>query len=316
MRHIKRLKIILVGAAWLAGSCSPAVYKEGIGDFSKSVEKASLTFNTLRAQEEEATAEIDGPVIRRGPTSNLVVNTDCELGKPEICGLFYKGAAFPQEKSGPNTAKLMKLLSSYAKGLATIANSKDADAVNEAANKVSAALGSLAKAVSKNSDKLSANVDFVEGAFKWLFGVYVDQKRVNTLAQAITTADPLIKSTGTVLAAQLPTFVKIIMNNKKARLDHGLELLDGNLAQLKKGGKNAPASADILKLIQALASESRSLRALAATTPVIAVDKMVEAHAALEKALTDGATDFDVVFARISEFADQIEKLGKALKSP
>ena len=199
-------------------------------------------------------------------------------------------------------------MTDYAKSLATIAGSKDADAVNEAAGKASSAIGSLATSVGKASSQVTAGVGFLDTAFKWIVGAYVDQKRYNALRNAVTEAAPLVVSAGDVLKIQVPKFIKIILKSRVDRLDHGIERLD-------QTGATALQPHEKLTLMKALAEESRSLRALAAAKPKSVITKLVEAHSGLKKALEDESGQAETVFKRISEFADQVEKLRKAVKA-
>lgn len=298
------LLVVTVGV----GGCSPAVYKDEIGEFAKAMTKTRTAYEQLRTEEQDAAVETDARGVLAGG-GNFRTLDSCTIEKPDSCGIVIDDSsrAYPREKAGPDIAKLLKLMTEYADGLAKIAGSKEADAVNEAAAGVSAAIKRLAKAAaSKSGSDVSAQVGFLEGGFKWLVGVYVDEKRYNALKSAVTTADPAFKDAGKALGMVMPLLVKSVISSKTARLQHGVQALDeaGKMSREEK-----------LALAKALADESRTLRAFAAQKPTTVVDKMVKAHGKLAKALEEGKGSTEAVFKWIREFADQVDALLKAVKA-
>ena len=297
------LLVVTVGV----GGCSPAVYKDEIGEFAKAMTKTRTAYEQLRTEEQDAAVETDARGVLAGGGEFRTLDS-CTIGKPDSCGIVIviddSSRAYPREKAGPDIAKLLKLMTEYADGLAKIAGAKEADAVNEAAAGVSAAIKRLVEAVaSKSGSDVSAQVGFLESGFKWLVGVYVDEKRYNALKSAVTTADPAFKDAGIALGKVIPLLVRSVISSKTARLQHGVQALDeaGNMSCEER-----------LALAKALADESRTLRAFAAQNLTTVVDKMVKAHGELAKALEEGKGSTEAVFKWIREFADQVDALLKA----
>ena len=315
------LLVVTVGV----GGCSPAVYKDEIGEFAKAMTKTRTAYEQLRTEEQDAAVETDARGVLAGGGEFRTLDS-CTIGKPDSCGIVIviddSSRAYPREKAGPDIAKLLKLMTEYADGLAKIAGAKEADAVNEAAAGVSAAIKRLVEAVaSKSGSDVSAQVGFLESGFKWLVGVYVDEKRYNALKSAVTTADPAFKDAGIALGKVIPLLVRSVISSKTARLQHGVQALDeaGNMSceerlALAKALDEAGnmSCEERLALAKALADESRTLRAFAAQNLTTVVDKMVKAHGELAKALEEGKGSTEAVFKWIREFADQVDALLKA----
>lgn len=313
MRPPYSVTALLFGVMLLGAACSPNVYKQEIGDFAKAMKKTQSVFEELRKQDYEARIEVVTRDFLGDPSAKLKPVLNCPNVDPKQCGLvmtFKDGTKlpFPEEKNTPKISEILGQMVAYAEGLASVAGSDDADAVNEAAGKLSLAIGQLAKAVQKSSKKVDASVGFLESAFKWIVGAYVDQKRYRTLQNAVSVAYPLVTAAGKELKKVVKKFFNRVTDNKK----NSLENRAGDLRRPDFGDLNR---VEKWALAKALAEESRTLRVLTQQKPENLIDKMVEAHTALKEALEDESKQAEVVFAQIQAFADLVEALSKALKA-
>jgi|GEM_PF-5090326 len=351
MRYQNRLSVLPRSGALavllvLGSACSPAVYKEEIGELAAAIEKTETTFAELRTQEHEATIEVNARYFLSFANAQLNINYDCARGVRQPCGLVMVTGdgtrVFPDETIGQEATKLLAQLTKYAKGLEAIAiaGAEDAEAVNEAAGKAGTAISGLASAVGGSSDIVTARVGAVESVFKWLVGAYVDQKRYNALRDAINKADPLVKRAGASLREEMVLFWTLAGKSKVDRLDVGIEDLGRKAVVASSSGAATPSGSGAMMqatngagkasdaevqhelreherfaLLKELAAESDSLQAWNAADPGVLVDKLVAAHSDLAEAINDPTEQAEAVFKSLGDFAEQIEKIRDALKS-
>ena len=313
---------LLCGVALFAAACSPNVYKQEIAEFSKAMKKTQETFEELRTQDYETKIERVGYALASNPKVKLIRNPACTSEKPENCGLVLHGIGkdtdFPVEKKAPELSKLLGQMVKYAEALATVAGSENADAVTEAAGKLGAAIKALPAAAKKSSGKVDASLGFLESAFKWIAGAYVDQKRYRALKSSVVWAHLRVVEAGKNLKISILEFFTKAIESKGNRLRKGYECLSGVYCpDLTRAEKVA--------MVKTLAEESRTLRALVKLRPTFEgpakkepdnlVDQMVVAHLELTKALMDESNQAEAVFDQIKAFADLVGELSKALKA-
>lgn len=297
----------------LAG-CSTASYQKQTSKLAEGMSAARDSFQTLSEEDRkslishETRASLNDGRMLETPRGEC---SAAKAGKPTFDCLprtydrkTGKAVPFVHTAVAPKGLKLSKVVATYGETLNELAAAKDIAEVKEAAGKVSSAIGNLAKAVEPAAPGAALATSVLSTA-NWLFGLYLDVRRLEELRSAVKRADPLIAEASNLLAKEAVKLQAGVIVSK------GEELRDRRTAINVLRGRD-PEQAH--KMADSFVADALALDAYGKTDVTEPFFEMRKAHADLLKSLEQPDVNPEEALKRLQSFAEQMIALRDALK--
>jgi hypothetical protein len=302
----------------LLSACSAPSYQKQVSDLSGALSKVKSSFETLAEDERQTFVQLQ---TRRGLRKDFLIQIpgDCINERPGRVEVNLPGCR-PQIRSlkddtvrtidfkaaVPRGLQAAGLVADYGTSLVGLTESKDIAELQDAVEKAGAAVTKLQQDVSRN--KTSTSFGAVTTFVTWAVGKYLDAMRFEQLRAVVREADPVVADAANLLSQQASKLQESLVAQKGELLN----LSSTELARLRSGGDVAT----IDKTADTLVGSAIALQQFARTDVTSPFKKMRAAHAALLAGLENPEVSPEAVFAQISEFVDQVDKLKKGLEPP
>jgi hypothetical protein len=247
--------------------------------------------------------------------STFIVPTKCDLktvSREEVdCRLqtVEPGSTEPTTivftPAAPFGLTLASAVDQYGAGLTQLADASDVAELKEAAGDAAAAISHLAGTVdlARGGRGAVAAVGPVTTVAVGLFGAYLDSARLSELRKAVNSAAPHVNDASELLRDQAGLFQESLVRYRATRLGTKSK----ELARLRR---DSPDKKDkINQMANELMIESAALQAYAKSDPGEPFLTMKAAHEELANSLNNPEVDLGTVFAKLKEFAEQIQTL-------
>lgn len=240
------------------------------------------------------------------PSGSQPPRDACEVAAPPR---MSSGPVTSQDRKQPSPTEVFDALETYASGLAAVTNAADRAAFDAASAKLASGIGALGTSAAAANPggaaigplaTASANLVF------WLVGEELDQRRYETLKDAVTQACRPVRLLAEVAGV-------ILSGQQEVRLN-GLADLIFNNTRLVNARSSVSVSSDAVfqNMVTGLLTDVASFNTLRETDIQGAGNSLKAAHDNLVLAIYDGKGQSDALIKAVGKFVDEAQAVQKA----
>lgn len=283
-----------LAAAILVAGCSPYLYTAEVERFAGATQKFTDTISAAQAEIVTEPGEHAFWAAYADPMSRVRFSPVACRDLTGRCHLLVNGEAFEITDDALDlvrTLEAMKALGGYAAGLRAVTDAEDREAFDAAASKLSAAAATFAAVANPAAGPA---VEAGVRAGTTVLGFFLDQARLAQLKASVEAVD-------TRMATVKPPFARgltLLRDRRLAALRYRMATV-----QTPLDGQAPLPDERRERLYRQLESDAAAIAALQRSDPGATATAMVEAHAALAKALRENRIDPIAVIEAADTFA-------------